>query len=52
MAEYDRAKVYTPPPPHPREDPSRGGGCMKEGGGYKTPAVGGLQNTHTHTTPP
>ena len=30
--------VYTPPP-HPWENPSRGGGCIKEGGAYKIRAT-------------
>ena len=27
--------LYSPTPPHPWKDPSRGGGCFKEGGGMK-----------------
>ena len=36
--------LYTPPPPHPWKYPSRGGGCIKEGGRIKS-CRGGLQNT-------
>ena len=37
--------------PHPWKYPPTGGGRMKEGGGYKNPAAGGVQNIYTPPFP-
>ena len=42
-------KFYTPPP---LRNPSRGEGCVKEGGAYKIPAAGGLRHVHPPPPPP